>query len=136
MEGEDEESDDVIYSNTINGSNVTEMDDLELKINTYNDQKPIAKSYIMEQTYSDNYKYHTEGFHNSLSGKTQRQELNLIDKYVSHYSSPKKIYNCVVHGYKAPYECVSADAISGKYIVDEQEYDVKADVNNLKLVEY
>ena len=34
---EDEESDDVIYSNTINGSNVTEMDDLELKINTYND---------------------------------------------------------------------------------------------------
>lgn len=133
---EDEESDDVIYSNTINGSNVTEMDDLELKINTYNDQKPIAKSYIMEQMYSGNYKYHTEGFHNSLSGKTQRQELNLIDKYVSHYSSPKKIYNCVVHGYKAPYECVSADAISGKYIVDEQEYDVKADVNNLKLVEY
>ena len=34
---EDEESDDVIYSNTINGSNVTEMDDLELKINTYTD---------------------------------------------------------------------------------------------------
>ena len=62
--------------------------------------------------------------------------MNLIDKYVSHYSSPKKIYNCVVHGSKAPYERVSADAIPGKHIVDEQDYDVKADVNNMKPVEY
>mgnify|MGYP000100363232 FL=1 len=33
---DDEEDDDIIYSNPIDSNNVTDMDDLELKINTYN----------------------------------------------------------------------------------------------------
>lgn len=137
---DDEESDDIIYSNTINGNNVTDMDDLELKINTYNSQKPISKSYVIEPMntiYEPNgsYYYHTQGFYNSLTNKSQRQEMNLVDKYYNHYSTPKKIYNCVVHGYKAPYKRIQCTAISGKYIVDEQSYDLKADVNELKLVE-
>ena len=138
---DDEEDDDIIYSNTIDGNNVTDMDDLELKINTYNSQKPIAKSYIIEPSIVngivdiDSCKYHSYGFYNSLTNNSQRQEMNLVDKYYNHYSTPKKIYNCVVHGYKAPYKCVQCTAISGKYIVDEQSYDLKADVNELKLVE-
>lgn len=108
FEGEDD--DDVIYANEISSTNVKEMDDLELKINTYNDKIPIAKSYIIEpyitefQLYSGYEKYHTEGFYNPFTNTTQRQELNIIQKYYSHYSTPKKIYNCVVHGYKAPYK--------------------------------
>ena len=138
---DDEEDDDIIYSNTIDSNNVTDMDDLELKINTYNSQKPIAKSYIIEPSIVngivdiDSCKYHSYGFYNSLTNNSQRQEMNLVDKYYNHYSTPKKIYNCVVHGYKAPYKCVQCTAISGKYIVDEQSYDLKADVNELKLIE-
>lgn len=138
---DDEEDDDIIYSNPIDSNNVTDMDDLELKINTYNSQKPIAKSYIIEpsivdgKVVEDSFKYHTAGFYDNLIGNYKRQEKNLVDKYYNHYSEPKKIYNCVVHGYKAPYKCVQCTAISGKYIVDEQSYDLKADVNELKLVE-
>ena len=136
-----EEDDDIIYSNIIAGNNVTNMDDLELKINTYNHQKPIAKSYIIEPSIVngiadvDSCKYHNQGFYNSLTNKSQRQEMNLVNKYYNHYSTPKKIYNCVVHEYKAPYKRIQCTAISGKYIVDEQSYDLKADVNELKLVE-
>lgn len=138
---DDEEDDDIIYSNPIDSNNVTDMDDLELKINTYNSQKPIAKSYIIEpsivdgKVVEDSFKYHTAGFYDNLIGNYKRQEMNLVDKYYNHYSEPKKIYNCVVHGYRAPYKCVQCTAISGKYIVDEQSYDLKADVNELKLVE-
>lgn len=138
---DDEEDDDIIYSNPIDSNNVTDMDYLELKINTYNSQKPIAKSYIIEpsivdgKVVEDSFKYHTAGFYDNLIGNYKRQEMNLVDKYYNHYSEPKKIYNCVVHGYKAPYKCVQCTAISGKYIVDEQSYDLKADVNELKLVE-
>lgn len=137
----EEEDEDIIYSNTIDGNNVTDMDDLDLKINTYNHQKPIAKSYIIEPTMVngivdiDSCKYHSQGFYNSQTNKSQRQEMNLVDKYYNHYSTPKKIYNCVVHEYKAPYKLIQCTAISGKYIVDEQSYDLKADVNELKLVE-
>ena len=137
----EEEDEDIIYSNTIDGNNVTDMDDLDLKINTYNHQKPIAKSYIIEPSMvngivdMDSCKYHSQGFYNSLTNKSQRQEMNLVDKYYNHYSTPKKIYNCVVHEYKAPYKRIQCTAISGKYIVDEQSYDLKADVNELKLVE-
>lgn len=138
---DDEEDDDIIYSNPIDSNNVTDMDDLELKINTYNSLKPIAKSYIIEpsivdgKVVEDSFKYHTAGFYDNLIGNYKRQEMNLVDKYYNHYSEPKKIYNCVVHGYRAPYKCVQCTAISGKYIVDEQSYDLKADVNDLKLVE-
>lgn len=138
---DDEEDDDIIYSNPIDSNNVTDMDDLDLKINTYNHQKPIAKSYIIEpsivdgKVVEDSFKYHTAGFYDNLIGNYKRQEMNLVDKYYNHYSEPKKIYNCVVHGYRAPYKCVQCTAISGKYIVDEQSYDLKADVNELKLVE-
>lgn len=138
---DDEEDDDIIYSNPIDSNNVTDMDDLELKINTYNSQKPIAKSYIIEpsivdgKVVEDSFKYHTAGFYDNLIGNYKRQEMNLVDKYYNHYSEPKKIYNCVVHGYKAPYKRIQCTAISGKYIVDEQSYDLKADVNELKLVE-
>lgn len=138
---DDDSDDDIIYSNNIDGNNVTDMDDLEIKINTYNSQKPIAKSYILEPQINDGSvvegiaKYHTEGFYNSITKQHQRQEKNLVSKYYNHYSTPKKIYNCVVHGYKAPYKCIQCTAIDGKYIVDEQSYDLKADVNELKLVE-
>lgn len=138
---DDEEDDDIIYSNPIDSNNVTDMDDLELKINTYNSQKPIAKSYIIEpsivdgKVVEDSFKYHTAGFYDNLIGNYKRQEMNLVDKYYNHYSTPKKIYNCVVHGYRAPYKRIQCTAISGKYIVDEQSYDLKADVNELKLVE-
>jgi len=81
-------------------------------------------------------KYHTQGFYRPLTETAQRQEMNIVDRYVEHYSSPKKIYNCVVHDYYKPYLCVEPTALRGSHmIVDQQSWDVKANINELKLIE-
>ena len=132
-----EDEDDIIYSNTINSSNVLEFDELSLKVATYNSKKPISKSYILDTDYNSNLKLHTEGFYDTVQNVTQRQEMNIIGKYHNHFSSPKKIYNCEVHGYYQPYKRLTVNAVPNtQFIVDEQEYDVKADTNQLKLIEY
>lgn len=139
IENPDEE-DDIIYSNSINTNNVLEFDDLSLKIATYNDKIPLTKSYVLEpiSTTSKTYKYSNGNFYNSAISKSQRQELNVIEKYYKHHKTPKMIYNCCVHGYKAPYKLMETTALGHdvKMIVDEQEYDVKADINNLKIIQY
>lgn len=134
-----DEEDDIIYSNTIDSNNVMEFDELSLKVATYNDKKPLSQSFVIQPTSygSSNYKLHTDGFVNSAKGITQRQEQNIIDKYFNHHKSPKLIYNCQVHNYFEPYSVVKTTVFGDnhKFVVDEQEYDIKNNVNELKLVE-
>lgn len=138
-----DESDDIIYSNSLNSNNVLEFDDLELAINTYNSKQPISKSYVAQPIISgttvtpNSMHFITNGFWDDVTGNTNRQEMNIISKYVNHYRDPKKIYNCTVHGYYKPYNVLTATAIPNtKFTVDEQSYDIKADINELKLIEY
>ena len=134
-ERESADEDDVTYENETETNNVISASyDIDLKINTYTNKKPQAKSNVMRQTQ--------DGLMNVedcvSADSSTRQEIYLINKYLGHYDTPKIIYNCVVHGYKKPFEQVISNAIgAGKYmIVDEQEYNVKADVNELKLIQY
>lgn len=144
---EDKNNDDIIYSNTINTNNVVEFSDLDLKISSYNDKKKMAKSYILY--YSSNGPITCKKFWNPLKfhfvygqteyadGSDEHIENLLLEKYTEHYSNPKKIYNCIVHGYYEPWKCVRPSALNNlRMIIDEQEYDVKADTNELKLIEY
>lgn len=129
----DKEEDEIIYENDINTNNVSEFDDLKFKVNTYNDKCPISQSYLVGY-YNV---YYTDGWYRSYTGTSKRQELNVIDRYIDHYSSPHVIYNCAVHGYIEPWKCVRPTALNNiRMIVDEQEYDVKGDVNNVRLVQY
>lgn len=145
--GSNASNEEIKYSNTVAGNNVKDFDDLSLKINTYNDKLPNSQSYIIEPTeYQGDPSditavnkcvYHTEGFTRPLTDTTERQEMNIVDRYVQHHSTPKKIYNCTVHDYFDPYSCVTVDAIpSTKFVVDQQEYDVKNNVNSLKIIQY
>ena len=80
---------------------------------------------------------HSEGFYRPHTNDYQTQELNIIDRYIEHHSNPKKIYNCTVRGYYEPWKCLRVTALNNcKMIVDEQEYNVLTDINELKLVEY
>lgn len=124
-----DDGDDIIYSNVINDKYCTEFDDLELKINTYADKKPISRSYIMgyDKSYITDFE---------KNGSLQRQEYNLINMYHQHYSTPKKIYECTIHDYLHPGDLVTTTATSGNFMVDEQSYDVKLNHNSIKLIEY
>jgi len=128
----DKEDDDIIYSNDINTNNVEEFDDLTFKINTYNDKVKISQSYIVENNV-----YHNGGYYRPYTDASKRQELNVIDRYIDHYSNPTVIYNCTIHGYIEPWRCVRPTSLNNiRMIVDEQEFDVKANKNSVKLVQY
>jgi hypothetical protein len=123
-------SDDILYTNIINDDYVNDFSDIELKINTQQKDKPISRSYITtDDTYVSNIK-HTNG------DSYKEQEKNIIDMYYEHYNSPKRIYECNIHGLINPYSIVYVASLGGKYIVDAQSFDVKYNNNTIKLIEY
>lgn len=135
------EEDDVIYTNNINTANVVEMDDLKTKITCTNLLKPVAYSHIIVPRYSSGYattggdKY-TNRFYNYYTSGKQEQEKNVLEAYYRHYSTPKLIYNCEVHGYFMPYNVVTTTATgNARMIVDEQSWSIRDDINSLKLIQ-
>jgi len=137
FDDDETEDDDIKYSNSVESNNVIKGDELSLKINTYNEKKPLATSYIMDVLEDNSFSLHTDGFFDYKTQLFQREELFIINRYTEHYKQPKVKYNCNVHGYYMPYKLVTTTALPDrKFIVDAQEYDVKADINNLNLIEY
>lgn len=86
---------DIIYTNIINEDYCTEFDEIELKINTAAENKPISRSYIMD--YASSYIVNL-----TKNGVSKRQEHNLVNMYYDHFNSPKKIYECTIHDYLNP----------------------------------
>jgi len=124
-------TEDIVYTNVINEAYTNDFDGLELKINTQQQDKPISRSYI---TSSNNYLSNIK----HRKGTTYKeQEKNLIDLYHAHYSSPKRIYDCNIHGgYQMPYAKATTTSLSGRYIIDKQTYDIKQDNNTIRLIEF
>lgn len=106
-----ESDSDIIYTNIINENYVTDFDEVELKINTAADNKPISRSYIMDS--ANNYIVNL-----TKNGVTKRQEHNLVNMYYDHYNSPKKIYECSIHDYLHPGSPVQITATEGNFIID------------------
>lgn len=68
---------------------------------------------------------------------SKRPEQRVIEQYNRHYQSPKMIYNAQLKGYKSPTCKYTATATGNKqFILDSQEYDLRNDVNNVKLIEF
>lgn len=120
---------DIIYTNVINENYVTDFDEIELKINTAAEDKPISKSYIMNSS-----KLYVVNI--TKNGVTKRQEHNLVNMYYDHYNSKKKIYECTIHDYLNPGSPVELTATTGYFIIDTQSYDIKLNHNTVKLIEY
>ena len=123
-------SDDVVYTGIINEEYVSDFDSLQLKINTENKDKPISRSYT---TTSNKY---ISTIKHSKSSSERAQEYNLVDQYYEHYSSPKKIYNVSIRGLYGPMTKVNTSTLSGRFIIDTYSYDIRTNINNVKLIEY
>ena len=102
---------DIIYTNIINENYVTDFDEIELKINTAAENKPISRSYIMNT--SNNYIVNL-----TKNGVTKRQEHNLVNMYYDHYYTKKKIYECTIHDFLNPGSPVETTATDGFFIID------------------
>lgn len=80
---------DITYTNVINSGYVQELDDVQLKINTYN---PTIKSYSYVLDSNSNYVENV-----TYNGSSKKMEQHLIDKYVAHFSTPKFKYCGTLH---------------------------------------
>ena len=154
---DDESKKDIKYVESrpfVVGNEVSREYSTELKLNTYRNEKPLAKSSVevailnTDPQYDLEYK-HPTGFAHIIQPTDQEhtlesivhtnQEESVRDVLSEHYLyRPKKIYNCEVKDYYMPFMGVTVNALSTDtyMMVDEQEYNVKSNVNTLKLIEY
>jgi len=136
-EKQEDSNDDVIYSNIISMDNVSELDDIEVKINSYWEGKPNARSYLLTPTSNGTYNYLTNGLYDPYTNSRRKPEELVIEKYYEHHSMPKKKYNCQVKGYYPPYRVCTATALGPtKFTIDAQDFDVKLGQNTISLIEY
>lgn len=130
-----DDGDDIVYKNIIDDNFVQEFDEIELKINSFAQNKPISKSYIMDKD-----KKYTKLFYNAVyghGGSWIRPETLVINKYYDHFKSPKLRYNCDVRDYYKPYQSVIVSTLDNKrFMVDSQSWDVKKNINTVNLVEF
>ena len=117
--------DDIVYTHTIDDYYSTEMEEIELKINSWYKDKPISKSYILDKD-----KLPVVWINGAV------QEWNLVDKYYRHYSTPKKILSLY---YKTkdihPAHRFYHTQTDTTYVIDTYEMDVKTGNTQLKLTE-
>lgn len=117
--------DDIVYENIINETWATEMDEIDLKINSWYKDKPISKSYMLDDRFLPIVK---------LNNKVQ--EAALLEKYYNHYKTPKKIFNL---NYKIrdinPNLNLYHPQTDTIYKVDSFEINVKMGETQLKLIE-
>jgi len=139
--------DDIIYSGIIDTDNVMELDDIECKINSVADRKPLSKSYLCTSSVYpviENIPGRENEYPNMTvqkiwgSDSMKKPEQLLIDQYLRHYSTPKKIYECDTHMENIkPYTIVQPNVFPDTdFFVEAQEWRPKEMTNRLKLVEY
>lgn len=132
-----EEQKDTTYENVVNGEYVDNDTTVKIKINTQvKEKKPSYSSVYSGDTY-------ITALHSNVLNKTQKQEYNIIEQQVNHYSTPKieleaKLKNNVSGEDVKPYTLLTYPTLSGskKYVVDESNLNLKTNTNKLTIKEY
>ena len=144
----EENNDDIVFSGENNKVNIVAEDlDTELKINSFVNESPLqsrlSKSHILSYTdylpklsaNNDVYRY---------------QENNLVDKYLRHFGSVKRVYEATVVGRNIintkevvganyPYNYYNFTAIgnqSSRFIIDTYSWNLQNKQNTIKFIEY
>lgn len=120
---------DVLYTNVIDDNYVTELDDIKLKINTYYN-KASSYSYVIN---NNNF---IEKILNTTTNKKQKAEEHLIEKYVTHYSSPKFQYeNSLINKDISPFSIIHEETLNKDMIVNSVIYNLSNNSANVSLIE-
>ena len=119
-----DEGDDIVYENVINNDYALEFSDMDIKINSWYENKPVSKSYIL-----DNNKLPIK----EINGYVQ--ERRLVDMYYNHYSTPKKILNLNYRKIPTPYDRYFHPYTNTYYCVDSYELDLINENTRIKMIE-
>lgn len=148
---EEKDNNDIVYTNEVETSFSKELDsDIEMKINTYSDNVPISRSFVM---YGDNNEFMTK-FRNYTcqdGSTTKRQpEYIHIEKLLDHYMNKKLIYNASIKNnalqlypfakYNIDFDSVDTfkndDGSIKSFILDSYEQDLKNGSVKINLIEW
>ena len=111
---------DILYSNEINVDFVNEWDDVTMKVNSYS---PVATSYsyVLDIEKQD----FINGVKSLATGNTQKMEEHLVEKYVSHYSTPKMKYeNTILDKDITPMSLINEETLGKTMLTNTLTYDL------------
>ena len=146
---EESENNDIVYTNEVDTNYSREYDNIEMKINTYTDNVPISRSFVMT---GDNNEFTTK-FVNSDTTSTSRQpEYLLIEKMLNHYASKKLIYETSIkynsktnkdsapfYRYEFAFNSTDTFKDNGKnrsFVMDSYTHDVRSNSIKIKFIEW
>lgn len=113
---------DILYSNVIDDANVTEMNDITLKVNTYS-TNATSYSYVLKLSNGD-YDY-VDTLMNYNYGEYRKMEESIVQKYVDHYHKPRFIYSNTLNDKDIkPYTIIHEDTINKDLVVDSVSYNL------------
>ncbi len=121
---------DIKYENVINSDYVSELDDIELKVNTYN--KESGSHSFVATKINDRLDY-IEELYNIHTGETRSQEEHIVNKYFNYYSSPKfKYENSLKDIGITPLDILFENTMNKRFVIQSITYklsDCSVDVN-------
>lgn len=131
-DSEEEDSDsDRIYENVINESYVNELDEIELKISTYNQDEACFSKLVIDNKYLE------DNLHCLLVNKVVRLEELLIQRIVSYYQkSHLKLTQQLVYHAISPASMLTDDSQPDKtFIYVGGEIDYQQDTMSVIMIE-
>lgn len=117
--------DDIKFENVINEEIIKELDDIEFRVNTFNEHSG-SYSYVLFKD-KDTYKFVDNIFY-IPSKETKKSEEHCIEKYTNYYSKPRFIYSNSIKNKNVNLNSILNEKSTQKdYIINSVTYDL---INN------
>lgn len=129
--GKDDDNSDRIYENIVNENYINELDEIEFKISSYNDDGACYSKVTM------NNEYLTNNLYCGITASSVRPEEFLIRRIVDHYSAPKiKLTQVIKNANIKPYTVLSDKySVNKKYINAGGDIDYRKNMFNCIMIE-
>lgn len=121
---------DCVYENVIEGDSLNELDEITVKFTTYPDNGKISYSNVCY-----NGSLLTGVKQVGLSGNFQKPEENIIEKYVTQYSTPTKKETLTTDLTFLPYQKIVDSYWNENFIMLGQQIDYQNDRQNITLIQ-
>ena len=117
--------DDIKFENVINEEIVKELDDIEFRVNSFNEHSGSYSYVLFKQ--GDNYQFVNNIF-DILSKESKKAEEHCIEKYTNYYSRPRFIYSNSIKNKNVNLNSILNEKSTKKdYIINSITYDL---INN------
>lgn len=129
--GKDDDNSDRIYENIVNENYINELDEIEFKISSYNDDGACYSKVTMDNEYL------TNNLYCGITATSVRPEEFLIRRIVDHYSTTKiKLTQVIKNANIKPYTVLSDKySVNKKYINAGGEIDYRKNRFNCIMIE-